>query len=141
MKTLGKVAPWVTRLIVILPTALFATIGIHYLSHLRTAAGARGIVFVSGMGMTVGRIGFGAFPLACGLFLLGCIFSERRLLTALAFVATLDSVVLVVRIASMFSDSSVQENMGLVRAEVLLLVLVGAGVLIELARKRRTSAM
>lgn len=141
MKTFRKLAPWLTRLIVIFPTALFATIGIQNASHPATAAGARGIVFVSGMGMTVGRIGFGAFPLACGLFLLGCVVSERRLLTALAFVATLDSVVLLVRIAGMFADSSVQENMGLVRAEVLLLVLTGAGAVIERSRKRRTSPM
>lgn len=141
MKTFWKLAPWITRLIVMFPTVLFIAIGAHYLSNIRTAAGARGIVFVSGMGMTVGRIGFGAFPLACALFLLGCQFSERRLLTALAFVATLDSVVLVVRIASMISDSSIQENMRLVRTEVFLLVLVGAGVLIELARKRGTPAM
>ncbi len=139
MKTFRKLAPWVTRLIVVFPTALFFTIGIHNVSHPATAAGARGIVFVSGMGMTVGRVGFGAFPLACGLFLLGCMFSERRLVTALALVATLDSVVLVVRIAGMFADSSIQQNLGLVRAELLLLALTGAGALIELARKRRTS--
>lgn len=139
MKAFREVAPWITRLIVTFPTALFATIGIHNLSHLTTAAGGRGIVIVSGMGMTVGRVGFGAFPLACALFLLGCVFSERRLLTALALVATLDSVVLIVRIAGMFADSSVQENMRLVRAEVLLLVLTGLGVFIELARRQATS--
>ena len=106
-----------------------------------TAVGVRGIAFTSGMGMTVGRVGFGAFPLACSLFLLGCLFSERRLLTALAFVATLDSVVLAVRIVSMFADSSIQENLGLVRAEVFLLVLSAAGLLLELGRKRRAAGL
>lgn len=139
MKTFTKIAPWLTRLIVALPAALFATIGFQNVSHPAAAAGARGIVFVSGMGTTVGRVGFGAIPLACSLFLLACMFSERRLLTALAFVATLDFVVLAVRIFGMFADSSVQENIRLVRAEVLLLVLAGAGLLIERARSRRTS--
>jgi hypothetical protein len=137
MSTFQKVAPWITRLILMVPVALFAAISVHYISHVTTAAGARGIVFVSGMGMTVARVGFGAFPLACGLFLLGCIFFERRLLTALAFVATLDSVVLVVRIASMFADSSVQENMTLIKAEVFLLALTAVGIIIELTRRRR----
>ena len=141
MKAFGKVAPWITRLIVIIPTALLATIGIQNVLHPTAVAGARGIVFVSGMGMTVGRIGFGAFPLACGLFLLACMFSERRLLTALTFVATLDSVVLVVRIAGMFADSSFQENMRLVGAEVLLLIVTCVGLLIETNRKQRTPLM
>jgi hypothetical protein len=97
-------------------------------------------VFGSAMGKTAARIAFGAFPLGCGLFLLGCLFSERRLLTALAFVATLDTVVLVTRILSMFSDSTVQQNVRLVRAEVALLVLTTAGVLIELVRRRNASS-
>jgi hypothetical protein len=62
------------------------------------------------------------------------------LLTALAFVATLDSVVLVVRIVSMFADSSIRENLGLVRAEVCLLVLRAAGLLLELGQKRQAAS-
>ena len=60
----------------------------------------------AGFGTTVGRVGFGAFPLAFSLFLLSCLFFERRVMPGLAFVATLDSVVLAVRVASMFVDSS-----------------------------------
>lgn len=138
MNRFWKLAPWITRLILALPTALFAAIGIRYLIHV-AAVGERGIAFTSGMGMTVGRVGFGAFPLACSLFLLGCLFSERRLLTALAFVATRDSVVLAVRLVSMFADSSIRENIGLVRAEVFLLVLSAAGLLFEFGRKRRAA--
>jgi hypothetical protein len=141
MSAFRKIAPWISRLIMLVPILLFVALGVHFLFHVTAAAGARGIVFVSGMGMTVARIGFGAFPLGCGLFLLGCVFSERLLLTAFAFVATLDSVVLVVRIASMFSDSTVQQNIRLVRAEVLLLALTLAGVLIELARRRHAPPM
>ena len=138
MNRFWKLAAWVSRLILAFPTALFAAIGIRYLTNV-AAVSERGIAFTSGVGMTVGRVGFGAFPLACSLFLLGCLFSERRLLTALAFVATLDSVVLAVRIVSMFADSSIRENMGLVRAEVFLLVLSAAGLLFEFGRKRRVA--
>jgi len=42
-----------------------------------TAVGVRGIAFTSGMGMTVGRVAFGAFPLAFSRFLLGCLFFQR----------------------------------------------------------------
>jgi hypothetical protein len=140
MNRFWKLAPWITRLILALPTALFAAIGIRYLTNV-TAVGERGIAFTSGMGMTVGRVGFGAFPLACSLFLLGCLFFERRLLTGLAFVATLDSVVLAVRIISMFADYSIRENKGLVEAEVFLLVLSAAGLLFEFGRRRRAAAL
>lgn len=137
MKKFWQLSHWITRIILLLPAAVFLMIGIRNLSHLTAATGARGITFASGMGMTVGRVGFGGFPLACGLFVLGCLFSEDRLLTALAFVATLDSVVLVVRIASMFADASVQQNLGLVRAEIFLLLLAASGFLIEFGRRRR----
>ena len=50
---------------------------------------------------------------------------------------TLDVVVLVVRVAGMFADSSVAENMHLVRAEVLLFLLTATGILIEFFRTRR----
>ena len=49
--------------------------------------------------------------------------------------------VLAVRIVSMFADSSIQENLGLVRAEVFLLVLSAAGLLLELGRKRRAAGL
>lgn len=39
----------------------------------------------------------------------------------------------------MFADSSMRENMGLVRAEVFLLVLSAAGLLFEFGRKRRAA--
>ena len=136
MNNFWKLSSWITRLILLLPTLLFTAIGIRYLAHVSSAA-ERGIAFTSGFGTTVGRVGFGAFPLAFSLFLLGCLFSERRLLTGLAFVATLDSVVLVVRVISMFADSSVQQNLGLVRAEVFLLALTAAGLFLESGRRRR----
>lgn len=140
MNGFWKLSRWITRLILLLPTALFATIGVRYLANV-TAIGERGIAFTSGFGTTVGRVGFGAFPLAFSLFLLGCLFFERRVLTGLAFVATLDSVVLVVRVISMFADSSVQQNLGLVRAEVFLLAITAAGMLLEFGRKRRAAAL
>lgn len=140
MNRFWKQSSWISRLILLLPTALFTVIGVRYLTNV-AAIGERGIAFTSGFGTTVGRVGFGAFPLAFSLFLLGCLVSERRLLTGLAFVATLDSVVLVVRIASMFADSSVPQNLGLVRAEVILLVLTSVGLLLEFARRRRSAGL
>jgi hypothetical protein len=137
MSKFWKVAPWVTRLILMFPALLFLRIGIHNLSNVTGVLGARGIAFTSGFGVTVGRVGFGGFPLACGLFLIGCLFFERYLLSALFLVATLDVVVLIVRVASMFADSSVRENIPLVGAELLLLSFTAVGIVIESLGKRR----
>jgi hypothetical protein len=137
MNRFWKVSPWSTRLILAFPTLLFLRIGIQNVSDVTTALGVRGIAFTSGMGMTVARVGFGGFPLALGLFLIGCLFFERRLLTALSLVAAVDVVILIVRVAGMFADSSVAENMPLVGTEVVLLFLTAAGFLIEFLRKRR----
>src|SRR5215467_8357459 len=131
MNKFWKVAPWVTRLILVFPALLFLRIGVHDLSNIVTVMGDRGIAFTSGNGVTVARVGFGGFPLGCGLFLLGCLFFERYLLSALAFVATLDAVVLVVRVAGMFADSSVRENIPLVGAELSLLSFTAVGIVIE----------
>jgi hypothetical protein len=62
------------------------------------------------------------------------------LLTAFAFVGSLDLMVLIVRVVGMVADNSVSENIPLVRAELLLLFLAAVGVLIELFRKRRVVA-
>lgn len=77
-------------------------------------------------------------PAAC--FWPAVCFQKRGLITAFALVATLDFVVLIVRIVSMFADSSVPENLPLVRAEVLLLALAVAGLLIEFGRRRLPNA-
>jgi len=70
-----------------------------------TAVGVRGVAFTFGLGMTVGRVLVCVQPVFRRLP-----FSERRLLRALVFVATLDPVVLAVRIVSMFTDSSIRET-------------------------------
>lgn len=139
MNRFWKISPWIARMILMFPTLLFMSIGIRDLSNVATVMGARGIAFTSGNGVTIARVGFGGFPLACGLFLLGCLFFERHFLTAFTFVGTLDLVVLIVRVVGMVADNSVAENMPLVRAELLLLFLTALGVLIELFRKRRVA--
>ena len=135
MQTWWKLAPWLTRLILLLPIVLFARIGLPHALHPVETLAVRGISFSSGFGVTTARIGFGAFPLGLSLFLLGCFLSERWLLIGLTLVATMDAVLLVVRIFGMMADGSVQENMRLVNAEVILLIVMGAGIFLELSRR------
>lgn len=130
-------APWLNRFILLLPIMLFALIGIPHALHPVESLGMRGIAFTSGFGVTTARIGFGAFPLGLSVFLLGCALSERYLLVGFNLVATMDTVALVTRILGMKADASVQGNMPLVGAEVILLIVMGAGIVLE--RNRRAS--
>jgi hypothetical protein len=130
------VAPWLTRLILLPPTAIFVLIAARYLANPIGSAAAQGIVLPPGMGVTIARVGLGGFPLGCAIFLVTCLLSKQRLLTGLTFVAILAGVVLAVRVFGMIADSTVQANLRLVRAEIGLLVITGIGLFLELRRRR-----
>ena len=136
MNRFWKISPWVIRLMLTPPTFIFAMIASRYLLNPVQAATAVGISFVTPLGMTIARVGFGAFPLACALFTFSCLISSRRLLTGLGFVATVMSAALVVRVFGMLADGTTKENMHLVIAELVFLVLMLVGVLIEMGRRR-----
>ena len=60
----GSFTIWVSRFPLIAATAIFTAISTKFLLDPVHSAAARGIVFSSNGGITVGRVGFGAFPLA-----------------------------------------------------------------------------
>jgi hypothetical protein len=134
MERFQKVAPWLTRLILLPPTVIFALIAARYLANPVASAAAQGIVLPAGLGVTIARVGLGGFPLGCGIFLATCLWSRRRLLNGLTFVAIMVSVVLAVRIFGMVADSTVQANMRLVGREIGLLVVTVIGIFLELRR-------
>jgi hypothetical protein len=138
MNKFWKIAPWLSRLILLPPTVIFSLIATRYLTHPVASAAAQGITFSSNLGLTISRIGLGGFPLACGIFVATCLLSRRRVLTGLTFVSILVGVVLIVRVAGMYADSTVAENLKLVRAEIMLLVLTGIGIALELAGRAQT---
>jgi hypothetical protein len=141
MEKFWKSSPWLTRLVLLPPTVIFTLIASRYITHPVASAAAQGIALTPGLGVTIARVGLGGFPLGCAIFLASCLLSSRRLLTGLTFVAILVGVVLLVRVFGMNADSTVQENMKLVNAEIGLLVVTGAGLFVELGRRahfRRT---
>jgi hypothetical protein len=115
-------------------------IAARYILHPVESAAAVGMVFSSALGMTIARVGFGGFPLACSLFTLSCLVSRRRVFTGLTFVATVLGVVLGVRLFGMAIDGTVRENMHLVRAETIMLVLFAIAIFLESVRRRREVA-
>src|SRR5437879_2202366 len=83
-------------------------------------AAALCVLLDSPLGVTIARVGFGAFPLGCAIFTFSCLVSSRRLLTGLAFVGNMMGLVLGVRILGILVDGTARENMRLVGAEILL---------------------
>ena len=137
MQKFWKIAPWIARLLLVPPTLVFTMIAARYLTEPVRAAAEVGLNFTSPLGLTILRIGFGAFPLGCGIVTLACLLSARRVLLGLSFVATMMSTILIVRVAGMLADGTVSQSLGLVRAEIIMLILMSAGILLETGRMRR----
>jgi hypothetical protein len=135
MDKLWKVAPWLSRFVLIPPTVIFALIAIRYVVHPVASAAAQGIVLPPGLGVTIARVGLGGFPLGSSIFLATCLLSSRRVITGLTFVAIMAGVVLGVRVFGMTADSTVQENLHLVHAEIGLLVVTAIGLFAELGQR------
>ena len=141
MNMFWKIAPWISKVIVLLSTAIFIVISVQPIAHPAATAAQQGIAFTSSLGPTVFRVAFAGFPLGCAAFLAYCLLSSRRTLTGLIFSALLLGIVLLVRIYGMEVDSSVQQSMPLVKAEIVLVAVTLGCIAIDLGRRsyvRRT---
>jgi hypothetical protein len=130
---------WISRIILLFPTAIFFLISLRTISDPAGSVGEQGITLSSPLGYTILRVGFGAFPLGFAIIVLACLISARRALIGLSFVATMVTVVLAVRILGVCLDGTASQSFKLIVAEVVLLVLCGIGLFIELARRRYLS--
>jgi hypothetical protein len=83
------------------------------------------------------RVGFGGFPLALSLILLGCLLSRKRLLTGVTVLATTVGVVTAARLVGIAIDGPAEEALKLLRVEIILLTLSVAAIFLERARLRR----
>ena len=138
MNLFWKAAPWINKVIVLLPTAIFIVISIQPIVHPAATATEQGIAFTSSLGPTVFRVAFAGFPLGCAAFLFNCLLSSRRTLTGLIFSALVLGIVLVVRVYSMEVDSSVQQSLSLVVAEIVLIAVTLLGIAIEMGHRSHT---
>lgn len=135
-----RFAIWISRVPLVLATIIFTGISLKYLFDPVRTAGQNGISFTSGVGITMGRIGFGAFPLAFAVITLSCLISMRRTLTGLYVVLTVIGAVFAVRVVGMLVDNSVKGNVHLLVPEIVLLALSYIGISIELRRRRHEMA-
>jgi hypothetical protein len=106
----------------IMMAVIFTMIGFRYLLRPVHSAAAAGISFTSAGGVTIARIGFGAFPISLAILAFASLLSARWRLPGLFMVLTVDSVVIVVRLLSFLLDHSTA-TAGLLAPEFVLLVL------------------
>jgi hypothetical protein len=141
MNTFWKAAPWISKVILLLPTAIFVAISVPPIIHPAAAAAAEGFAFTSSLGPTVFRVHFAGFPLGCAAFLAYCLLSSRRTLTGLICSALVAGIIVTVRIYGMEVDSSAQQSMSLVKDELVLVAVLLVGLAIEMGHRlhmRRT---
>jgi len=129
-----RLAPWLTRLLLLAAATLFFLIGLKYLSAPVENAGADAIILGSVMAISRVRVAFGAFPLSLSLILLGSLGPRKRVLGGLAVLATTIAVVTAVRLAGIVLDGPAEEAIKLLRVEAVLLALSVAAIFLERAR-------
>ena len=140
MKNFWRVAPWLSRLIILAVAGLFTMISFKFVMDPQQAAANAGIVLQPGVGFTNTRAGFGGFPLGFAVILVFCLFSSRRLLAAMASIATIAAVILAVRLYGAIQDGTLSQSAHILIPEVVLLAISLLGVMMETKRRRHHSA-
>ncbi len=132
-----RVAPWVSRAVLLPPTVIFALIAFRYLSNPVAAAAAVGTSLATPEAITVARVASGAFPLSFSLFLGASVVSGRRLLAALALATTFIAIATLVRAFGIVAEGAGGESLKLLRSEIALLLVSAAGLVLEWRRRQR----
>lgn len=141
MTIFWRLVRWLPRLLLLVATVLFFVIALKYLDDPIDNAAADAITLGSVMAISRIRVGFGGFPLALSLILLGCLLSPKRVLSGLTVLATTVAVITVVRLIGIAVDGPVEEAVRLLRVETILLVLSVVSIFLERARRRRPATL
>jgi hypothetical protein len=135
MKTLWKVSPWISRLIIFAVACLFTMIGVKFVFDPLRAAADSGITVQSAIGVTNTRAGFGGFPLGFATILVFCLFSSRWLLPAQASIATVAALILGVRLFGAAEDATWGQSAHLLIPEAVIFVAALLGAAMEGGRR------
>ena len=141
MKKLTCFAPWISRLVLLGATFVFAMIGLRYIGDPVHASAATGVTLTSALASTTTRVASGAFPLGLAIFTFACLISTRRLLVGVSLVATVIATAIVVRIFALITDGATPDSTRLFLPEAALLTLAAAGIVLERARRRNRGAV
>jgi hypothetical protein len=135
VNTFWKFSPWISKFILLPPSAILIMVGVRNLAHPEVQAAERGLAFTNPLGATIYRLGFAGFPLGCAAFLAYCLRTNRRTLTGLIFSVLFNGAVLAVRIYGMAVDSTVQQSSSLVKGEIVVVAISLVGITIDIGRR------
>jgi Domain of unknown function (DUF4345) len=121
MKMSQRIAPWISRVVLVFALTVLALISRKFISHPVDAAAASDITLGSPLAITNMRASFGAFPLGCALFVAVCLFTSSLRKTGLVFVALIVGTALAVRVFGTVADGTLAESLRVLIAETVLL--------------------
>jgi hypothetical protein len=130
-----KLSPWLSRLVILAVAGLFTMISFKFVLDPQHAAASSGITLDTAIGATNVRAGFGGFPLGFAVLPVSSLFSSRRLLAALASIATLAAVILAVRVYGAAQDGTFGQSAHLLIPEAAILVVSLLAALMETRRR------
>jgi hypothetical protein len=131
---------WFSRLVLGVATLLFGAIALRGLFDPVGSSAVHEIALGSPAGVTVARVGFGAFPLAFALILLGCVIAERRLLTGLGSLVVVAIVLTAGRLLGLVLDGAAPFTVRVLKPEIALVVASMAAFVLELRRRQTAEA-
>ena len=134
MRVLRTLAPWVSRVALLPIIAIFMMIGSRHLLQPDATAAAQAVAFVTPLGITDFRVGFGAFPVGCAVFLFICLMVRGWMRPGLVFAGLMLSVIVAVRACGMMADASVAASKPLLVDECIVLGITLIGVAAEFYR-------
>jgi Domain of unknown function (DUF4345) len=121
MKMSYRIAPWISRVVLVFALTVLALISRKFISSPVDAAAASDMTLGSPLAITNMRASFGAFPLGCALFVAVCLFTSSLRKTGLVFVALIVGTALAVRVFGIVADGTLAESLRVLIAETVLL--------------------
>lgn len=136
MEALWKVVPWLSRVLLLLPAALFAFLGVRYFGDPVGATATDSISLASAAAITDMRV-VGSIFLACSLVTLFLLASPERARTGLRFVLTVIGAITLARLYGVVRDGAPASTVAKLRTELILLGVFAAGLTLETFSRRR----
>jgi hypothetical protein len=131
-----RLVPWFSRLVLLAVTVLLGLISSKFIIDPVGAAAASDMTLGSQLAITNMRASFGAFPLGCAAVAFACLVFPGQRRSGLYLVAAVIGVVLAARVYGVLLDGTLAENIRVLMAEAVVLVLSTFAILGEARRER-----
>jgi len=129
---------WFSRFVLGAATLLLTGISVKYMTDPIGAVAPQGIVLSTAEAVTIMRVSGGVF-LGMALIFIGCLMSERRLLAGLAFLATIATAILTLRLVGLAVDGPGPFTLFVLKPEAVLVALSSVALYFERKRRARTA--